>query len=271
MPSLPMLGNVDTMTARRAFTLIELLVVVTIIALLIGILMPVLASARVTAQQVSCLSNQHQLMIGVEQHALENKGEIPFGPDDYSPSGADDFYIINGMATSQISLKSGEPVGAGRMIDAYLGDRAEALFCPGNDQQVNIRAELDRVGTGQAVSAYIYRHASTTFSDEVMSSITGIPINYQIKRDALGDNGDGEPVGALFIDYNFLLVPGSVFYDEFHRTNHGGKSVNVAYVDGHAQTLGNADGRYSVSVIGTSIYSALGQLTKVMEKADQPE
>ena len=60
----------------RAFTLIELLVVMSIIALLIGILMPALGAARTTAMNMKCLSNMRQCAIAHYNYSTDNDGYI---------------------------------------------------------------------------------------------------------------------------------------------------------------------------------------------------
>lgn len=59
------------------FTLIELLVVIAIIAILAALLLPALAGAKQQSQGVKCLSNLHQLTVGVLAYDTDSRGYLP--------------------------------------------------------------------------------------------------------------------------------------------------------------------------------------------------
>ena len=76
--SLRQLSTCGRVASRRCgFTLIELLVVISIVALLIGMLLPALKKAKETARRAHCLSNLRQILNGLHVYANEAEGYFP--------------------------------------------------------------------------------------------------------------------------------------------------------------------------------------------------
>jgi prepilin-type N-terminal cleavage/methylation domain-containing protein/prepilin-type processing-associated H-X9-DG protein len=70
-PSLP------SSTRRGGFTLIELLVVIAIIAILAGLLLPVLSKAKFKAMGIHCVNNLRQLQMCWSMYAHDNRDYLP--------------------------------------------------------------------------------------------------------------------------------------------------------------------------------------------------
>ncbi|HAI14010.1 MAG TPA: hypothetical protein DCM28_20060 [Phycisphaerales bacterium] len=111
----------------KAFTLIEILVVISIIALLVSILLPALAKARLSAQTITCLSNERQLSLALNMYSAENNEFIPLS---YWWGARHDNAKINTGQTKQpnntILLT---PLGDA-LMSLNLGHAIRGFYCP---------------------------------------------------------------------------------------------------------------------------------------------
>jgi len=141
---------------KRSFTLIELLVVITVIALLIGILLPALGAARDQARRSTCLANVSSILKGFAFYLNVFKDTYPAtGDDNTNPAGggftADpmigydgDGDGVEGYLTSHNLLGKqgtwtttidggktpGQTEAADRMLNKYLDDTEGIAECP---------------------------------------------------------------------------------------------------------------------------------------------
>lgn len=205
--------------ASRAFTLVELLVVIGIIALLIGLLFPVLTSVRRLAVRTACLSQMRQIGTAMILYTQQNQGLLPRS------------------SHSAIALhcppwgRSLMPLmGYGDYISPGGGPRWKALFetglyrCPADDRQgqnlwsygKNVYFELSAAETG----------------GKTWWKITQVP---QPSRTIIFCELRTTP-GADHVMANYWPMGAEPEVD----TRRHGDAENYLFVDGHAEAMGFA-------------------------------
>jgi len=105
---------------KHRFTLMELLVVIAIIAILAGLLLPALNSARERARRTACISNLRQIGTALETYLNDSHNILPWCRITPYGTGAGE---------------EGLP-GIVETLDPYLGGNKTVFRCPSDTQEM---------------------------------------------------------------------------------------------------------------------------------------
>lgn len=105
---------------KRGFSLVELLVVIGVVALLVGILLPVLGRARESANRAACLANLRQAHQALLLYAQAHRDQVPLG---YRRGKQSNSQVYSGGSTRRFVL-------FGLLHEAGLMPDGRVFFCP---------------------------------------------------------------------------------------------------------------------------------------------
>jgi len=126
---------------RQAFTLVELLVVISIIALLMGVLLPALSRVRRQAKSTVCKNNLRQMALATMLYAQDNDDRLPYA------WGVSHNANTNNFQTLLIPYVLKDKFNADRNTEN--SDFARNVFrCPTRLKENHYRSHVNYPGTG---------------------------------------------------------------------------------------------------------------------------
>ncbi|WP_432798563.1 type II secretion system protein [Poriferisphaera sp. WC338] len=226
------------MKQHRAFTLIELLVVISIIALLVGILLPALTKARSAAKTIQCASNIRQITMSSVMYKVDTK-HYPYQVGLWHVSNAFNATdktsgVLNTATVGSQTVPEGN---WGWYLWKFMGEDGEYFKCPTAFDTINTHIDYSSL---ENYIAYTMNGVVSHFSDQDFQSPSETSIFYDASsftsaatlRNTIKASGDPKK-DAVWSGW-MRFGTGSLFANRIHVEEDG---RNYAFLDGHAEFI----------------------------------
>ena len=201
MPATPSMHQHQSARTRGGFSLIELLVAISIIAVLIGILIPTLPRVMDSARRTTCQANMHSIWQACTMHLHDNGDRFPqakYMPDPWLSADPD-------------------PSLPDALAQYFDGSDSKAWKCPGDSVVYDYEYDVEGI-THIGGSSYVYTVAlagktieETFFFRRLQMRPTDIPVLSDYDGGDFETNS-GETITVDFFhrERNFIFADGRI-------------------------------------------------------------